>query len=143
HAGRKAKLESPIYAPSALAFDEKSVKPNKMGIDDIEATIKAFKNGARRAREADFDVIEIHGAHGYLINQFLSPLTNKRTDEYGGSRENRYRFLSEIIAGIKTEWNGPLFVRISANEYHEKGNTEDDFIYFTTRMKSAGVDLID
>lgn len=143
HAGRKAELESPIYAPSALAFNESSIKPTEMSVEDIEATIESFRSGARRVREADFDIIEIHGAHGYLINQFLSPLTNKRTDEYGGDRENRYRFLSKIIEAVKTEWDGPLFVRISANEYDELGNSEDDFIFFTTRMKSEGVDLID
>lgn len=143
HAGRKAQLNTPIYAPSALPFNEMSIQPIEMSADDIRTTIEAFKNGARRAKEADFDIIEIHAAHGYLINQFLSPLTNKRMDEYGGSRDNRYHFLSEIIEAIKTEWDGPIFVRISANEYHEQGNTEQDFIYFTTRMKAQGVHLID
>lgn len=143
HAGRKAHLESPIYAPSALPFNGGSITPVEMSSEEIKATIKAFKIGARRAKEANFDIIEIHAAHGYLINQFLSPLTNKRTDEYGGSREQRYHFLSEIIEAIKTEWDGPLFVRISANEYNEQGNTEEDFIFFTKRMKAQGVDLID
>lgn len=147
HAGRKAQLKAqlkaPIYAPSALSFNESSITPEAMTTEDIRTTIEAFKNGARRAREADFDIIEIHAAHGYLINQFLSPLTNTRTDKYGGSRDNRFQFLSEIIEGVKTEWAGPIFVRISANEYHEEGNTEEDFIFFTTRMKSKGADLID
>lgn len=143
HAGRKAQLESPIYAPSAVPFDEQSMTPTEMRVEDIAETIDAFKQGARRAKEAGFDIIEIHGAHGYLINQFLSPLTNKREDEYGGSREKRYRFLSEIIAAIQTVWDGPLFVRISGNEYADNGNTEEDFIYYTTQMKSAGIDLVD
>ena len=143
HAGRKAQLESPIYAPSALPFNESSIKPAEMSKEDIKTTVEAFKNGARRAKEAGFDIIEIHGAHGYLVNQFLSPLTNKRADEYGGSRDNRYRFLSEIIDAIKSEWDGPLFVRISANEYHEQGNNEDDFLFFTTQMNEQGIDLID
>ncbi|MDN8986065.1 NADPH dehydrogenase, partial [Staphylococcus aureus] len=78
-------------------------------------THELFQQGARRAKEAGFDVIEIHAAHGYLINEFLSPLTNKRTDEYG---ENRYRFLSEVIEAVKEVWSGPLFVRISASDYH-------------------------
>lgn len=143
HAGRKAELEPPIYAPSALAFNKNSITPREMTTEDIETTIEAFKNGARRAREANFDIIEVHAAHGYLINEFLSPLTNKRTDEFGGDRENRYRFLGNIIEAIKTEWDGPLFVRISANEYDEQGNKEADFLFFTTRMKAAGVDLID
>lgn len=143
HAGRKAELNTPIYAPSALPFNETSSKPVEMSAEDIKTTIEAFRNGARRAKEADFDIIEIHAAHGYLINQFLSPLTNKRTDEYGGSKENRYHFLSKIIEAVKMEWDGPLFVRISANEYHEQGNTEEDFIFFASRMKEQGVDLID
>lgn len=143
HAGRKAELNTPIYAPSALPFNETSGKPVEMSAEDIKTTIEAFRNGARRAKEADFDIIEIHAAHGYLINQFLSPLTNKRTDEYGGSRENRYHFLGKIIEAVKMEWDGPLFVRISANEYHEQGNTEEDFIFFASRMKEQGVDLID
>ncbi|MBO8154867.1 MAG: NADPH dehydrogenase NamA [Bacillaceae bacterium] len=143
HAGRKADLEGPIFAPSSLPFSENYQTPQEMSLEDIQRTIQAFKEGARRAREANFDVIEIHGAHGYLINQFLSPLTNKRTDEYGGSRENRYRFLKEVIHAVKEEWSGPLFVRISANEYDENGNTMDDFVYFSLEMKKQGVDLID
>lgn len=143
HAGRKADLENPGFAPSALAFNENYLTPVEMTVVDIEQTIEAFKEGAKRAKEAGFDILEIHGAHGYLINQFLSPLTNKRKDEYGGSRENRYRFLSNIIEAIKTVWDGPLFVRISANEYDEQGNEEEDFIYYTEQMKQAGIDLID
>lgn len=143
HAGRKSLVQTSIYAPSAMAFDQSYQKPLEMSLEDIEATIHAFKDGARRAKQAGFDVIEIHAAHGYLINQFLSPLTNKRTDIYGGNRENRYQFLSKIIEAIKTEWDGPLFARISTNEYHEEGNTLDDLIYFTKQMKIQGIDLID
>src|SRR5690625_6194927 len=83
----------------------------EMTIEQIETTIQSFQNGAKRAKESGFDIIEIHAAHGYLINQFLSPLTNQRTDQYGGSRENRYRLLGEIIQAVQTEWSGPLFVR--------------------------------
>ncbi|WP_188453723.1 NADPH dehydrogenase NamA [Virgibacillus oceani] len=143
HAGRKAVLDSAIYAPSALPFNDSSDTPVEMTEEAIQKTIEAFKNGARRAKEAGFDIIELHGAHGYLINQFLSPLTNKRTDKYGGSKENRYRFLSEIIETVQTEWNGPLFVRISTDEYHDEGNTLEDFIYFAKEMKNQGIDLID
>ncbi|PAV29567.1 NADPH dehydrogenase NamA [Virgibacillus profundi] len=143
HAGRKANLESTIYAPSPFAFNERSKQPAEMTLDDIKTTIDAFKNAARRSKEAGFDMIEIHGAHGYLINQFLSPLTNKRNDAYGGSMENRYHFLSEIIEVIKSEWTGPLFVRISTDEYHEAGNTLENIFYYTNRMKEQGVDLID
>src|SRR3954452_19732281 len=118
HAGRKAVLEGEIIAPSALAFNEKMKTPKEMTKEDIAETVEAFKKGAERAAKAGFDVIELHGAHGYLINEFLSPLSNKRTDEYGGSAENRYRFLRKIIAAIKTIWDGVLFVRVSAHEYH-------------------------
>lgn len=143
HAGRKAMVDGSIYSASPLPFKEDMKTPVEMSTDDVKRTITAFKDAARRSKEANFDIIELHGAHGYLINQFLSPLTNKRNDEYGGSRENRYRFLREIITDVQTEWDGPLFVRISANEYDPNGNTMDDFIYFTKEMKKQGVDLID
>ncbi|RYG74950.1 NADPH dehydrogenase NamA [Lentibacillus lipolyticus] len=143
HAGRKAQLDSDIYAPSALAFNESSKTPIEMTAEDVKHTVDAFKEAARRAKEADFDIIEIHGAHGYLINQFLSPLTNKREDKYGGEKGNRYRFLSQVIEAIQTVWDGPLFVRISTDEYSENGNTMDDIIYFAKQMKQQGIDLID
>ncbi|OZU90036.1 NADPH dehydrogenase NamA [Virgibacillus indicus] len=143
HAGRKARLESMIYAPSAFPFDENSKKPQEMSINDINETIDAFKNAAVRSKESGFDIIEIHAAHGYLINEFLSPLSNQRKDEYGGSAENRYRFLHDIIEAVKNVWNGPLFVRISTNEYHEEGNTLEDILYFAEKMKEQDVDLID
>lgn len=143
HAGRKAELESTIHAPSAIAFNENYKEPKEMSTDDIQATITAFTEGARRSKEAGFDIIELHGAHGYLISQFLSPLTNKRTDSYGGSRENRYRFLSEIIDSVKSTWDGPIFVRISTDEYNKEGNKIDDFIYYAQEMKKQGIELID
>ncbi|MCP8616784.1 NADPH dehydrogenase NamA [Salirhabdus salicampi] len=143
HAGRKANLTEPTYAPSSLPFNEQFPTPNEMDEGKISETVQAFQFGAKRAKQANFDVIEIHAAHGYLINQFLSPLTNKRTDQYGGTKENRYRFLSEVIDGVKQVWDGPLFVRISANEYHPDGNKIDDFFYFAQQMKQQGVDLID
>src|SRR5690625_1687795 len=111
HAGRKAVLPSEIYAPSPIAFDENSKVPAEMTIRDIKDTIEAFRYAAIRAKTAGFDFIEIHAAHGYLLNQFLSPLTNQRKDSYGGNRENRYRIVKEIIDGIKSEWSGPLFIR--------------------------------
>ncbi|WP_085991968.1 NADPH dehydrogenase NamA [Oceanobacillus senegalensis] len=145
HAGRKAVLDpsTDIYAPSAISFNEKHKTPKEMTINDIEQTIHAFRQGARRAKEANFDIIEIHGAHGYLISEFLSPLANKRIDDYGGERENRFRILQEIVEAIKIEWNGPLFVRLSTNEYNENGNTLEDILYFTDQLKALGVDLID
>ena len=143
HAGRKAVIDGPIIAPSAIPFDEKSKTPEAMTVDQIKETVEAFKQAARRAKEAGFDVIEIHAAHGYLINQFLSPLANRRNDEYGGDRDGRYRLLSEVIDAVKTVWEGPLFVRVSANDYAEGGNTPDDYVYFAKKMKAQGVDLID
>ncbi|SFF54956.1 NADPH2 dehydrogenase [Halobacillus alkaliphilus] len=143
HAGRKANLDSEIYAPSAAPFSESLKTPVEMDEQQVSSTVQSFKEGAKRAKEAGFDVIELHGAHGYLINQFLSPLTNFRSDKYGGSREKRYRFLSEIIDAVRETWTGPLFVRISGAEYHENGNKMEDFIYFAEKMKAQGVDLID
>lgn len=143
HAGRKAMLDQDIYAPSALPFKEDWKTPNEMSKDDIKRTIDAFAEGARRAKAAHFDIVELHGAHGYLINQFLSPLTNKRNDEYGGDRKGRFLFLEEIIEAVKANWNGPIFVRLSAKEYDEAGNQMDDFVYFAEKMKSLGIDLID
>ncbi|GAA0481695.1 NADPH dehydrogenase NamA [Salinibacillus aidingensis] len=143
HAGRKAGLPSEIYSSSPMAFSDDYQTPVEMDQAAIDDAVKAFRNGAMRAKKAGFDIIEIHGAHGYLINQFLSPLTNKRTDKYGGSTENRYRFLREIIDAVKEVWKAPLFVRISANEYDENGNQKEDFIYFAKEMKQQGIDLID
>jgi NADPH2 dehydrogenase len=143
HAGRKAVLEEEIIAPSAVAFNEKMKTPQEMSLEDIHETIEAFKQGAIRAKKAGFEVIELHGAHGYLINQFLSPLSNHRTDEYGGSLEQRYRFLKEVINAVKTVWDGPLFVRVSANDYHPEGLNIDDYVQICRWMKEQDVDLID
>lgn len=143
HAGRKAEVTGEILAPSAIAFNERMRIPKEMTKSDIEETIQAFQNGARRAKEAGFDIIEIHAAHGYLINEFLSPLTNQRQDEYGGTAENRYRFLSEVIDAVREVWDGPLFVRVSASDYHPEGLTVKDYVEYAKRMKVQGVDLID
>lgn len=142
HAGRKADIPESIIAPSAIAFPNMKT-PEAMTKDQIGEVVEAFKQAARRAKEAGFDCIELHGAHGYLINQFLSPLSNHREDEYGGDRDNRYRLLSEVIDAVKTVWDGPLFVRVSANDYVEGGNTPEDHVYFAKKMKAQGVDLID
>ncbi|WP_226679871.1 NADPH dehydrogenase NamA [Sutcliffiella horikoshii] len=143
HAGRKAMVDGDIYAPTALAFNEKMKTPVEMSTEDIKETIAAFVEGAKRSKEAGFDIIELHGAHGYLINEFLSPLTNKRKDEYGGSTENRYRFLRDIIDGVNEVWDGPLFVRVSANDYHPEGLTAEDYVTYARWMKEQGVDLVD
>lgn len=143
HAGRKATVEGEIIAPSAIAFDETYKTPQAMTNNEIKETVKAFRDGVLRAKSAGYDVIELHGAHGYLINEFLSPLSNKREDEYGGSVENRYRFLQEIIVSVKEVWEGPLLVRISANDYHEEGLNVEDYITIAEWLKRDGVDLID
>ncbi len=143
HAGRKSKVKEEIFAPSALPFDETSRIPTEVTIDEIHKVVQAFQDGARRAKDAGFDIIELHGAHGYLINEFLSPLSNVREDAYGGTKENRYRFLKEIIQAVRVVWHGPLFVRISANEYHENGYDVHDYVDLVKEMKSDGVDLID
>lgn len=143
HAGRKSTVDSDIFAPSAIAFDEQSKTPVEMTEDDIRTTVQAFKEGAIRAKKAGFDVLELHGAHGYLINEFLSPLSNKRTDEYGGSAENRYRILRKIIDEVRSIWEGPLFVRISAHDYTEGGMTAEAYVEMAKWMKEQGVDLID
>lgn len=143
HAGRKATVHGNIYAPSAIPFNENYKTPIEMTHDDIKNVIEAFTTAAIRASKAGFDIIEIHAAHGYLINEFLSPLTNKRTDEYGGTAENRYRLLREVIKAIRSVWNGPLLVRISAKEYEIGGQNPEDFIQFALWMKQQDVDLID
>lgn len=143
HAGRKAVVDGDILAPSPIAFDETYKQPKEMSVEDLKETVEAFRQGAIRAKQAGFDIIELHGAHGYLLNEFLSPITNKRTDEYGGSAENRYRFLKETITAVKEVWEGPLFVRISANDYLEGGMDPEQYIEMTRWMKQDGVDLID
>lgn len=143
HAGRKAKIDGSIIAPSPIPYEEGQKVPEEMTINQIKEVIHGFVGGANRARKAGFDVIEIHAAHGYLIHEFLSPLSNNRQDEYGGSHENRFRFLKEVIEGIKTVWEGPLFVRISADEYHPEGSLPEDYVYYSSLMKELGVDLVD
>lgn len=144
HTGRKLGIEErTAVAPSAVPYSEDSRVPEALTIDGIKKIVEAFRQGARRARNAGFDVIEVHTAHGYLLNEFLSPLSNHRTDEYGGCHENRYRIVREIIDAVRAEWSGPLFVRISSTDYAEGGNTPEDFLIYGQWMKEQGVDLID
>ncbi len=143
HAGRKATVDGDIQAPSAIAFNDQYKTPTAMTAEEIDETVQAFRDGAIRAKKAGFDVIEIHAAHGYLINQFLSPLTNKRTDGYGGSSENRYRLLRRILDEVNAVWSGPLFVRISAEDYADGGMSPGQYIEMTQWMKQQNVDLID
>jgi len=146
HAGRKCEVKSEdIIAPSSIAFNEEYKVPKEMSKEDIKTVIKAFKEGAKRALLAGFDAIEIHAAHGYLINQFLSPLTNKRTDEYGGSLENRARLLKEIIEEVRKVWpeSKPLIIRVSAEDYVKEGNHPEDLAEIINLVKEKGVDLVD
>lgn len=124
HAGRKCTIESEqIIAPSAIAFDESYSTPKQMSKQDIEQVIQAFADGAKRANEIGYDTIEIHAAHGYLLHEFLSPLSNHRVDEYGGSDENRVRLLKEVLEAIHQVWpkDKAIIVRVSASDYTEGG----------------------
>ena len=140
HAGRKSKTEEP-WAPSALAFDGNHLVPKEMTIDDINETIMAFQKAAQRANQAGFDVLEIHAAHGYLIYQFLSPLTNQRVDRY----QNHGQFLVDITEAISNVWpkDKVLAVRISATEYAQGGVTPTMASAVLNRLKAFGMDLID
>lgn len=145
HAGRKCEIKSEeIIAPSAIAFSEDYKLPKEMTIEDMENTKIAFKDAAKRALDAGFDFIEIHGAHGYLISEFLSPLSNKRTDKYGGNVENRSRFLIEIIREIKKVWpdDKVLALRVSARDYVVGGNTRVEMSQIIDLVKQEGIDLV-
>lgn len=145
HAGRKSEtLSYPIIAPSPIAFNKHYRLPNEMTKEDINNTIDLFKVAAKRALSAGFDLLELHGAHGYLIGQFLSPLTNKRKDEYGGSKENRVRFLREIILAVKTVWpdTKPLQLRVSAEDYAVGGNTAEETASLINLIKGLGIDIV-
>ncbi len=126
HAGRKSTVEGDIIiAPSAIPFDENSPVPHELTADEIAKVVQAFKDGAERAEKAGFDAIEIHAAHGYLISEFLSPISNKRTDIYGGSVSNRARLLKEILTEVHKVWpeEKPVIVRVSADDYLPGGMT--------------------
>lgn len=139
HAGRKVDREyEEVVAPSPIAFGDRKV-PRELSKEDIAKLVEDFTNSARLAKEAGFDFVEIHGAHGYLISQFLSPLSNLRTDEYGGTVEKRYRFLGEIVRSIKANVDIDIHFRISANEYDEKGNKIEDIIQILKLAKEDGV----
>lgn len=160
HAGRKASHAQPwtggkaltkqeggwqTVAPSALAFSEGEPIPTELSIAEISTIKNDFRNAAARALKAGFKVIELHAAHGYLLNEFLSPYSNKRTDQYGGSFENRIRFLVELVDVVREAWplELPLFVRISATEWSEQGWSEQDSIKLAAVLKNKTVDLID
>lgn len=161
HAGRKASTTSPwkggkflpkdekdgwqTLAPSPIPFYPNNPAPRELDELGIQKVISDFKEAAKRALQAGFKVVEIHAAHGYLLHQFLSPLSNTRQDRYGGSFENRIRLLLEVTAAIKEEWpeNLPLFVRISATDWVEGGWDADASVELARILKEKGVGLID
>ena len=145
HAGRKSEvITEPSIAPSSIRFSESYRTPIEMTGQDIEQVKKAFRDAAGRADRAGYDVIELHAAHGYLISEFLSPLTNTRTDEYGGSLENRARFLKEVLQEVKTAWpdTKPIIVRVSSEDYEEGGNHAKDLAQVIKLLKNEGIDLV-
>lgn len=133
-------------APSAVAHSDKPEyqTPHALTVDEITATVKAFADAAIRADKAGFDLVEIHGAHGYLISQFLSPLANHRTDAYGGSRENRMRFAIEVSAAVRAVWpaDKPLFMRLSVTDGSPGGWGVEDSIALAHELDKIGVDAI-
>ena len=136
----------PIIAPSAIPFGESHPVPQEMDERAIAAAAASFASAARRAREAGCDVIELHGAHGYLISSFLSPITNRRNDRYGGSFESRVRFLLEVVDAVRSEWpdDRPLFLRISATDWIDGGWELESSVKLSQLLKAGGkVDLID
>ncbi|HEX4232475.1 MAG TPA: NADPH dehydrogenase NamA [Bryobacteraceae bacterium] len=159
HAGRKASTKRPwegdgvikpeeggwttVYAPSAIPFSSKYPQPIEMTRDDIRRVTGCFAAAARRATQAGFNVIEIHSAHGYLLHEFLSPLSNHRTDKYGGSLENRIRMLAEVVDAVRTVWRKTLFVRISATDWAEGGWDADQSVELARVLGGHGVDLVD
>lgn len=138
HAGRKCAIpDAGIVAPSAIAFDEHYGTPAELDLEGIRRVKDAFTDGARRSVEAGYDLIEVHAAHGYLLHQFLSPLSNKRTDEYGGTRGNRARLLIEVAESIRSviPKDMPLIVRVSATDYYEGGIDIDEMVELVNLFK--------
>lgn len=145
HAGRKCSINSEkIVAPSPIAFSDDYQIPVELTKEEIKKIVIAFKDAASRALKAGFDTIEIHGAHGYLINEFLSPLSNKRKDEYGGSVENRVKFLREILENVREVWpkEMPIILRVSAEDYVAEGNHPSDLAEMINLIKDLGIDII-
>ena len=161
HAGRKASVRRPwegggplapeaggwrpVVAPSALAFADGYPVPHALDVAEIADIVRGFASAARRAEQAGCRVIELHAAHGYLLDQFLSPLANRRTDAYGGSFENRTRILLETVSAVRDVWpeRYPLFVRISATDWTEGGWTVEDSVALARVLRPLGVDLLD
>jgi len=145
HAGRKCEVaDAQIVAPSAIAFSKDYRVPKALSIDEIAQIVERFQLAAQRAVKAGFDAIEIHGAHGYLLNQFLSPLSNQRNDQYGGSPDNRVRMLGQVVEAVRSVIPAgmPLFVRVSAHDYEPGGNTPESIAEMVNLIKGKGVDVI-
>jgi len=142
-----ARGEAPweTLAPSALPFADDYPLPRAMSTADMAEVIIAFREAARRALDAGFDVVEVHAAHGYLLHEFLSPLSNHRTDGYGGSLENRMRFPLEVVQTVRAVWpaDKPLFVRLSSVDHVEGGLTIGDTVEIAKALKALGVDVVD
>lgn len=161
HAGRKASTAAPwkgggpvseadggwrpIFAPSPVGFSPASIVPDALDAAGIGRVVEAFAQAAKRALEAGAKVVEIHSAHGYLLHEFLSPLSNSRSDCYGGAFENRTRILCEVVDAVRAVWPAgfPLFVRISASDWVEGGWTIEDSVRLARQLRPLGVDLID
>lgn len=161
HAGRKASTNqpwnggrpispeeggwTPIFAPSALAFAEGYQTPQALSVAEIAGIVEAFASAARRAETAGARLIELHAAHGYLLHSFLSPLSNRRTDQYGGAFENRIRMACEVVAAVRKVWpeKYPLWVRLSATDWTEGGWTVEESVELARTLQPMGVDLFD
>lgn len=143
HAGRKSTTAEPPLAPSALPFDDTYTHPRALTLEEIATIKQQFIDAALRAERAGYDFIEIHGAHGYLLNTFLSPLSNVREDQYGGSIENRMRLLLEIIDGIQAVSKLSIWVRISAADHATGGMTATDYIPLAKELAARHIDLLD
>lgn len=144
HAGRKCRANVDyIVAPSAIKHDDNYRLPKELTKEEIKDIVLNFRNASIRVNEADFDALELHGAHGYLIHQFLSPISNKRTDEYGGSLENRVRFLKEILMSISEVWpkEKPIILRISATDHKVGGITTKESIDIINNIKEF-IDIV-
>ncbi|KAJ3359266.1 hypothetical protein GGF31_004238 [Allomyces arbusculus] len=135
-----------VVGPSAIAWADYMATPKELTVEQIRDLVASFVAAVRRAEEAGFDVVEIHGAHGYLIHEFLSPVSNQRTDDYGGSLENRARFLVELVEGARSVWpaSKPLFLRLSCTDWVEDSTWDiDEVIEVVKRVAPLGVDVVD
>lgn len=144
HAGRKSESNDEyIVAPSAIRHSEQYKEPRELSREDIGSLVKSFKDAASRANKAGFDTIEIHAAHGYLIHEFLSPITNKRQDQYGGNIKNRSRFLKEILENVREVWpnENPIFIRVSADDYSKDGIDKEEMVKIIDEIKEY-VDMV-